>query len=525
MQESTPTPESISFELCAPVQEHARQVMDWRNDPVTLTMFYHREPKVWEQFWPEYRDTYFNEAVRPLFALYQGRRVAFVRFCHAPHPQDLAGPCVDISINIDPKQRGRGLATPILQAASTHLRRQGIDAVVAEVRQENSASSRAFAKAGYHPLGATVKTIADTAEQAKIERYVHELVDPFWRKQGVYVIAEAGSNWRMGHAARDLAMGRALIDAAVESGSDAVKFQTYRPESVYVANAGQSNYLAESGIKQDISEIFADLAMPYEMLEDLANYCKKVGIQFLSTGFSEADFKAIDPWVDLHKIASYEISHMRLIDLAAKSGKPLVLSTGASAPEDIAWAVDRYHQQGGRDLCLLQCTAKYPAPLSSVNSAVLPWLRQQYGVSVGLSDHSRDPVAAPVAAVAQGARIIEKHYTLHNALPGPDHSFAVTAEELKIMVTRIREAEEVRGSGVKRVLGEEKELAAFARRGVQALVDIAPGEMLEEGKNVDILRPGNQPLGVHPRQLEKMEGRCAKRAIQAGEGVQAEDWS
>ena len=109
-----------------------------------------------------------------------------------------------------------------------------------------------------------------------------------------------------------------------------------------------------------------------------------------------------------------------MLDLAAASGKPLVLSTGASTPEDIAWAVERYHAQGGRDLCLMQCTAKYPAPPSSLNLGVLPWLRRRFQVAVGLSDHSRDPVTAPVAAVALGARCIEKHYTLHNALPGPE---------------------------------------------------------------------------------------------------------
>ncbi|MBR9972748.1 N-acetylneuraminate synthase family protein [Magnetospirillum sulfuroxidans] len=347
----------------------------------------------------------------------------------------------------------------------------------------------------------------------------------FWNRGRVRVIAEAGSNWRMGTAKRDRAMAHALIDAAVEAGADFVKFQTYRPQTVYVANAGQSDYLADAGVSEDIADIFADLAMPYEMLAELAQYCRKTGIGFMSTGFSAADFQAIDPHVDVHKIASYELSHIRLIDLAAKGGKPLVLSTGAATAEDIAWAVDRFQTQGGRDLCLLQCTAKYPAPLSSIDVATIDWLRDTFGGAAGLSDHSRDPITAPVAAVIRGARCVEKHFTLHNALPGPDHPFALTASELTLMVGKIREAEQVLGSGIKHIRTEEQELAAFARRGLQAIRAIAAGDRLHEDVNVAILRPGKQSLGLHPRFIEEIEGKQATRAIAIGEGLRSGDWS
>lgn len=346
----------------------------------------------------------------------------------------------------------------------------------------------------------------------------------FWNQGRVRVIAEAGSNWRMGTPKRDRAMARALIDAAVEAGADFVKFQTYRPETVYVANAGQSDYLADAGVKEDIADIFADLAMPYDMIAELAEYCRAQGIGFMSTGFSVADFQAIDPHVEVHKIASYELSHLRLIDLAAKTGKPLVLSTGAATEDDIAWAVDRFHTQGGRDLCLLQCTAKYPAPLSSIDVATIDWLRRRFGVAAGLSDHSRDAVTAPLAAVIRGGRVVEKHFTLHNALPGPDHPFALTATELTQMVGKIREAEQVLGTGIKTIKPEETELAAFARRGLQAIRAIAVGDTLIEDVNVAILRPGKQSPGVHPRFIEEMEGKAATRAIAAGEGLKPGDW-
>lgn len=515
----------VSFETCQPTEDHARLVMAWRNDPATLAASFHHEPKVWDRFWPEFRDGYFGQMddPKPVFALADGRRVGFLRFQRTAHPQGLAGRTVDISINIDPAARGQGVGTAVLAAALAYLRLRGVDSVVADVRCENAVSLAAFAKAGFSAQGPEVRTVADTGERAAIVRFLAELTETRWRRGGVYVIAEAGSNWRMGTPARDRAMARALIDVAVEAGADAVKFQTYRPETVYVANSGESDYLAEAGIKQDISSIFADLAMPYEMIPELAEYCRRLGIDFMSTPFSPADFAAIDPHVAVHKVASYEISHTHLLRLAAQSGKPLVLSTGASDEADIAWAVETYRAAGGRDLCLLQCTAKYPAPLESMNLAAIPTLKNRFGVAVGLSDHSREPSLAPVMAVTLGGRVIEKHYTLDNRLPGPDHSFALTPAELARLVADVRAAEAALGDGVKQVLEAEGELAAFARRGLQAIRDIAPGDAFVEGENFAILRPGKQTLGVHPRHLPAFEGRTAARAVKAGAGLSLAD--
>jgi sialic acid synthase SpsE/RimJ/RimL family protein N-acetyltransferase len=513
----------ISFELCRPVKAHARLVMDWRNDPVTLSMFYHQQPKVWDSFWPEFRDIYFSHpAYTPLFAIAGGQRVGFLRFQPAKHPEGLAGRTSDVSINIAPEARGRGIGTQVLKGALDYLRGAGVDSVYAEVRQENEASLRAFEAAGFRSLGPARKLILDSGGECDIVCFLADLVSPFWRRK-VYVIAEAGSNWRVGTPKRDRIMARALIDVAVEAGADAVKFQTYRPETVYVSNAGQSGYLSKAGIHEDIGDIFADLSMPYEMVPDLAEYCRKLKIDFLSTPFSPADFAAIDPYVRVHKIASYEISHIHLIRLAARSAKPLVLSTGASTENDIAWAVETFQEAGGRDLCLLQCTAKYPAPMSSLNLRAIPWLRQRFGVASGLSDHSREPAAGPVAAVALGARVIEKHYTLDNRLPGPDHAFAITSQELAHMVREIRLAEQALGDGYKEVLPVEKELAAYARRGLQATGPIADGEVLREGENFAILRPGQQKLGAHPRYLDRVEGRKSVRSILPGQGISLDD--
>ncbi len=346
---------------------------------------------------------------------------------------------------------------------------------------------------------------------------------PPWLGDNVFVIAEAGSNWRMGSPERDLKMARALIDAAAAAGADAVKFQTYRAETLYAYGAGQSDYLAASGLIEPIETILADLEMPYAMLPELAAHCRSRGVAFMSTPFSEADFDAVDSYVAIHKIASYEINHPRLIERAARSGKPLLLSTGASDPADVAWAIEMFRSARGTELLLMQCTARYPAPPDSLNLRALAQMSEQFGLPVGLSDHSLDPVIAPVAAVALGALVVEKHFTLDKRLPGPDHPFAVAPEELRRLVDAVRLAEASLGDGRKRVLDAEQELHRFARRALHATRDIPRGEALHEGVNVGILRSGNRQPGLHPRHLPALEGRTARRDIPRGDGIRHDD--
>jgi N-acetylneuraminate synthase len=515
----------ITVERAQPGAEDARLVMEWRNDPTTLEMFFHHEPKRWESFEAEFAGEYFRyPELPPLFALSDGQRVAFLRFTPAEAPRDRGRRCCDVSINVAPLERGKGHGTGALRAALPVLRAAGYDDAIALIRVENSVSRRSFERAGFAFLDEIDHRVEDTGELCRVARYMAALTDGFFTNGRVFVIAEAGSNWRAGSLARDLERARALIDVGAEAGADAVKFQTYRAETVYVGNAGSSDYLSEAGITQDISDIFRGLEMPYDLIPELAAYCDERGVQFMSTPFSVQDFEALDPYVRIHKCASYENGHLRLLERFARSGKPLVMSTGASTEDDIAWAVDTFHGAEGRGLCLAQCTARYPAPLDSLRLETIPWLKRRFGVMVGFSDHSLDPIVAPIAAVALGARVIEKHFTLDRGLPGPDHAFAVTPPELKRLVDGVRAAEETLGGGAKVVLPVERELADYARRGVQAIRPIGRGEVLEEGVNVDALRPGKQRLGVHPRHLPLLQGKRSQRDIPAGDGLRSADW-
>jgi len=346
----------------------------------------------------------------------------------------------------------------------------------------------------------------------------------FFNKDSVFVIAEAGSNWRAGSPQRDLQMAKSLIDVASDSGADAIKFQTYRSSSVYVSNAGNSNYLKDAGIEESINEIFKDLEMPYEMIPELVKYCELKNIEFMSTPFSIEDAKAIDPFVKRHKIASYEISHSRLIEFIGKTKKPLILSTGAATKEEIGWAVEHFKKNGGSEITLMQTTAKYPASLESLNISAIMDLKNTFNVSVGFSDHSIDPVIGPITATVLGAKIIEKHFTLNKKLPGPDHSFALEPTQLKKMITAIRNCEKCIGTGKKIVQKDEMELREFGQRSIQCIKNISKGEIFKEGENFAILRSGNCKKGMHGKYVEILQRKISTRDILDGDGITELDY-
>lgn len=329
-----------------------------------------------------------------------------------------------------------------------------------------------------------------------------------------YVIAEAGSNHN-----GDLNLALRLIDAASKAGADAVKFQLFRAETMYPQGAGTADYL---GDETDIYEIIARMELPAEWLPRLAAACREREIDFLATPFDEASVDALDPFVPLFKIASYELTHHPLLAHVASKGKPVLLSTGAADLEEIEHALDVLRSAGTGEITLLQCTAAYPTRLEALNVSVLAQLRDRFGVQVGLSDHSEDPVIAPVVAIGAGASVIEKHFTLDRGLPGPDHRFALEPDELGRMVAAIRDAERAWGSGIKHVHEDEEELRAFARRSIFALKDIEAGDVLDAA-TIGVLRNGKKRPGLTPSRYGEVLGRRAARAVPAGEAILAED--
>ncbi len=333
----------------------------------------------------------------------------------------------------------------------------------------------------------------------------------------VFIIAEAGANFRISeNPAINYRHALKLIDIAVEAKADAVKFQLYRAKKLYVEKAGTADYL---GKKKSIYDLIKEMEVPYEWLPRLKLYCDKKHIMFLCTPFDHESADELDAvGVPAFKIASYSITTLPFLRHVAKKKKPIILSTGASGIEDIRKAVSALHAAGNHSIILLQCTAKYPAPLTSVNLKAIIELRNTFHLPVGLSDHSREPLIAPLGAVALGACVVEKHYTTDNTLPGPDHGFAILPHELKQMVASIRSMEQALGSGKKVVLKDEKELHSFARHFMYTKTVIRKGERFSQ-KNIAFLRPGKAKKGMEPSQFDDIKGKKASRSLKRHEPI------
>ena len=338
-----------------------------------------------------------------------------------------------------------------------------------------------------------------TAPRVRIgERWVGE-------GEPCFVIAEAGANHN-----RDLAMGRELIDVAAEAGADAVKFQTYSAETLYSKKTPRFSYL-EGVSDKDTWDLIKEIELPRQWQGELAAHAAGRGIRFLSSPF---DVQAVDELhaldVPAYKIASFEIVDLSLIGYAAAKGRPMILSTGLASYEDIADAIAACAAAGNREVILLQCASLYPAPPARMNLRAMATLRQAFAVPVGLSDHSLG-IHVAAAAVALGASVIEKHFTLDRKLPGPDHPFAVEPRELSDMIRHIREVEAALGDGLK--LGpspEEEEMHQKGRRSLIAACAIPQGTRIERSMIV-VKRPG---FGIRPKFIDLVVGRVARVDIE-----------
>ncbi|HXI60357.1 MAG TPA: GNAT family N-acetyltransferase [Polyangia bacterium] len=329
----------------------------------------------------------------------------------------------------------------------------------------------------------------------------------------VYFIAEAGSN----HDGR-LEQARQLIDLAVEAGADAVKFQAFTAASLYPKSAGQSEYLKDS---RSIYDIIRDLEMPLDWVPVLAAYCAERGVDFLCTPFDFHSADVLEPYVPAFKIASYDMTNYPLLQHVARKGKPIIVSTGTANMDEVRDMIAAVRAVGDPGLVVLQCTAKYPAPLSALNLRTVSSMAA-LGVLTGLSDHSREPLPGPMTAVALGAVVIEKHFTLSNKLPGPDHVYALEPHELKDVVAKMRQVEQTLGSGDKTVHPEEQELRAFARRSIFTTRALPEGERLRRA-DLSLLRCGHLPYGLHPKEYLRLVGRRLRRGLGAETAVRGDD--
>ena len=324
-----------------------------------------------------------------------------------------------------------------------------------------------------------------------------------------FIIAEAGVNHN-----GDVGMAKKLINVARGAGADAVKFQTFRAEAIVTETAGKAEYQRKStGTQESQLAMLQKLELEERDFEKLSDYARKKGIMFLSSPFDKRSVDLLDRLgVPAFKIPSGEITNFPLLKHIARKRKPVILSTGMSTLGEIEDAVGVIREEGAKEIVLLHCVSSYPAKAEDMNLRVMETLRCAFGLPVGLSDHTPG-VTIPIAAVALGACVIEKHFTLDKTLPGPDHRASLEPQELKQMVKAIRQVEQAVGDGSKISTKEEEQTRKAARRSVVARVNIPKGTVITEAM-LDIKRPGT---GIEPKYIDKVIGAVARQRIQQGE--------
>jgi N,N'-diacetyllegionaminate synthase len=324
-----------------------------------------------------------------------------------------------------------------------------------------------------------------------------------------FIIAEAGVNHN-----GDINLAIKLIDAAVNAGADAVKFQTFNTSDLVIAGAKKAKYQQETtGSQENQYEMLKKLEFKPEDFRKLSNYAHKKGILFLSTPFDEKSVDLLETLnVPAFKIPSGEITNLPLLQHIAHKKKPIILSTGMSVINEIKTAVSTLKKEGTRDIILLHCISSYPALPEDINLKFMATLKRVFRLPVGFSDHTTG-IYVPAAAAAMGACVIEKHFTLDKNLPGPDHRASLEPGELKKMVTAIRIVEKALGNGKRRLTKEEKNIKKAARRSLVAVTDIPAGTIIKR-EMLGIKRPGN---GIEPRLIDKVIGKKAKIAIKSDE--------
>lgn len=323
-----------------------------------------------------------------------------------------------------------------------------------------------------------------------------------------FIIAEAGVN----HNGR-LDLGRRLVEAAARAGADAVKFQTFRATALASPGAPTARYQRTgriAGLHQ--REMLRALELSRAAHRALMEHSRERGVLFLSTPFDEesSDFLE-DLGVPAFKTSSGDLTNLPFLAHLAQKKRPLLISTGMATLAEVGRAVDTIRRSGNPPLVLLHCVSAYPTAIKDVNLRAMATLGRAFGVSTGFSDHTPG-LSVPLAAAALGAAVIEKHMTLDRSLPGPDHRMSLLPGEMASLVKGVREVESALGTGVKRPVAAEKEIARVARKSLVAARTLRPGETLDRS-SIAILRPGT---GLPPSALPAVVGRRARKTIPAG---------
>lgn len=324
----------------------------------------------------------------------------------------------------------------------------------------------------------------------------------------MYIVAEMSANHN-----QNFEQAVKILEAAKDAGADAVKLQTYTPDTMTIDCDNEYFRIGKGTIWEGriLYDLYGEAYTPWEWQPKLKEIASDLGLDLFSTPFDPTAVDFLEEMeVPAYKVASFEIVDLPLLRRIAQTGKPIIMSTGMATLAEIDEAVRTIREAGGSQLALLKCTSAYPAPPEEMNLRTIPHMAEAFHVPVGLSDHTLG-IAVPVAAVVLGACIVEKHLTISRQISGPDSAFSLEPHEFKAMVEAIRTVEKALGK-VQYEVGEREAASRVFRRSLFVVQDVKAGEIFTN-ENVRSIRPG---YGLHPRELPKVLGRRAARDIRRG---------
>jgi len=334
-------------------------------------------------------------------------------------------------------------------------------------------------------------------------------------KNKVFIIAELSANH--GHS---IDIAKKSIKLAKESGADAVKIQTYTPDTITL-NCDNEYFQINNGTIWDgttLYKLYQEAYTPWEWHKELFDYAREIGIEIFSTPFDKTAVDLLEELeTPIYKIASFEINDIPLIEYVASKGKPMIISTGVGTEEEIKEAVEACRKMGNEDITLLQCTSQYPAKVEDANLVMIKDLVERFNVKAGLSDHTMGSLVASTA-VAMGAEVIEKHFIIDRSLGGPDSSFSMTPIEFREMVDNIRNVEKMIGK-VSYEITENKKKSFKFKRSLFISKDINKGEIITE-ENIKSVRPAD---GLSPKYYNCILGKKVKKDLKFGTPLLFED--
>ena len=501
----------IKIEAVEKTLDCCKLIMEWRNDDITRLNSFNQNKFTFEQFKIIFFNKYFENSIPPLFAKFHNKNIAFIGSL------GIDKNCVEISINIDPQFRGKKLSVPIIKSFINYIliNNPEIKTINAKIKCFNKASIRCFEKAGFKYINSfeqnninihLYKYKMNGENEFKINKKIINQTNP------TYIIAELSCNHN-----QDINLAYKLIDAAADCGADAVKLQTYTPDTMTL-NCDKPIFkdclngsLWEG---KTLYELYSKAYTPWEWHKDLKEYANSKGLDLFSSPF---DTTAVDFLESLdmpaYKIASFEITDHILIKRIAQTGKPVIISSGMASLSDLNEAVTILRENGCTQIAMLKCTSAYPAKPDDANLITIKHMMETFNVVGGLSDHTLG-IEVPIASVVLGGRIIEKHFKLTDDSGSEDDAFSLKPDEFKQMVDSVRVAEKTLGIIKYAGVNSESKSKKF-RRSLFIVEDVKQGEMLTE-KNVRSIRPAN---GLHTKHFDDIIGKKARNNLERGTPV------